>query len=307
MQRFILIRLAHSLIALWIISVVVFLLIHISGNPADAGLLPEDASKESIEELEEYWGINDPLHEQYLGYMANILRGDFGQSIRWEGMSSAELIAQRFPATLQLASIALVISVIVAVPLGVLSAVKKDTPADIAGKVVALLGQSVPGFWLAIVLIWIFAVNLDWLPTSGSGGISHIILPAITMGIFPVAAIMRLVRSSMLEVLDSEYVKLARIKGIREWKVIWKHCLRNAAIAPLTYFAVVGASVLTGSVVTETVFFWPGVGQLALQAVQGRDYFVVQTVLLFFATLYIGANLIADILYAYLDPRIRYT
>jgi peptide/nickel transport system permease protein len=307
MRRFILIRLVHSLIALWIISVVVFLLIHISGSPADAGLLPEDASREVVEELEAYWGVNDPLHEQYFGYMSNILRGDFGQSIRWEGVSSAELIAQRFPATLQLAGIALVISVIIAVPIGVLSAVKKDTPADYTGKIVALLGQSVPGFWLAIVLIWIFAVNLDWFPTSGRGGIRHIILPAITLGIFPVAAIMRLVRSSMLEVLDSEYVKLARIKGIREWKVIWKHCLRNAAISPLTYFAVVSASVLTGSVITETVFFWPGLGQMALLAVQGRDYFVVQTVLLFFATLYIGANLIADILYAYLDPRIRYS
>ena len=169
MQRYILVRLVHSLIALWIISVVVFLLIHISGSPADAGLLAEDASKESIEELEEYWGINDPLHEQYVNYMGNIFRGDFGQSIRWEGTSSAELIVQRFPATLQLASVALVISVLIGVPLGVLSAVKKDTPADGAGKIVALLGQSVPGFWLAIVLVWIFAVTLGWLPLLAFG------------------------------------------------------------------------------------------------------------------------------------------
>ena len=306
MQRYIIVRLIHSLIALWVVSMIVFALTRFSGSPADILLSPEASEQERLD-MEEFWGYNDPLHKQYIQHMGQMFRGDFGQSMKWQGKSTKELIAQRFPATVQLAGIALLVSLVIAVPIGVLSAVKKDTLVDYGGKMVALLGQAVPSFWLAIMMIWTFAVILDWAPTSGKGGISHMILPAVTLGLFPVAAIMRLVRSSMLEVLDSEYVKLARIKGLRERTVIWKHCLRNAAIAPLTYFAVVGTSVLTGSIIVETVFNWPGVGRLALEAVIGRDIAVVQTVILMFATLYILANLIADILYAYLDPRVRYS
>ena len=305
MQRFILVRTLHSFIALWIISVIVFSLIRISGSPADA-LLPEEATADQIATLEEYWGVNDPLHVQYFEYIANMFKGNFGDSFKWRGRTTRELIAQRIPATLQLAGVALLISVVVAVPLGILSAVKKDTVPDFSGKIFALLGQSLPSFWLGIVLIWIFAVKLDLFPASGKGGLSNLILPAITLGWFQAAALMRLVRSSMLEVLDSEYVKLARIKGIPEWKVTWKHCLRNAAIVPLTYFGVIGAAILTGSIVTETVFDWPGLGFLALEAVRGQDYAVVQTVILLFATVYIVSALLVDILYAYLDPRIRY-
>ena len=233
MQRFILVRTLHSFIALWIISVIVFSLIRISGSPADA-LLPEEATADQIATLEEYWGVNDPLHVQYFEYMANMFTGNFGDSFKWRGHTARELIVRRIPATLQLAGLALLISIVVAVPLGILSAVKKDTVPDFSGKIFALLGQSLPSFWLGIVLIWIFAVRLDLLPASGKGGLSNLILPAITLGWFQAAALMRLVRSSMLEVLDSEYVKLARIKGIPEWKLTWKHCLRNAAIAPLT-------------------------------------------------------------------------
>jgi peptide/nickel transport system permease protein len=305
MQRFILVRVFHSFIALWIISVIVFSLIRISGSPADA-LLPEEATADQIATLEEYWGVNDPLHVQYFEYMANMFKGNFGDSFKWRGVTTRELIVQRIPATLQLAGLALLISIVVSVPLGILSAVKKDTMPDLLGKVIALLGQSLPSFWLGIILIWIFAVKLDLTPASGKGGLGNLILPAITLGWFQTAAMMRLVRSSMLEVLDSEYVKLARIKGLPEWKVTWKHCLRNAAIAPLTYFGVIGASILTGSIVVETVFDWPGLGFLALQAVRGQDYAVVQTVILLFATVYIVSALLVDILYAYLDPRIRF-
>ena len=216
------------------------------------------------------------------------------------------LVMERLPATFELAGFALLISVLIALPIGVLAAVAKDTGWDAAAKVVALLGQSLPVFWLGIVLMWIFAVWLGWFPSSGRGGIQHLILPAITLGWFQVAAIMRLVRSSMLEVLDSEFVKLARVKGIPEWKVIWKHCLRNAGIAPLTFFAIIAGVLLTGTVVTETVFTWPGLGLLVVDAVRSRDFQVVQAVVIIFAFIFILCNLLVDVLYAYLDPRILY-
>jgi peptide/nickel transport system permease protein len=213
---------------------------------------------------------------------------------------------ERLPATLELGGAALAISVVLALPIGVLSAVMKDTPIDSVGKIVALLGQSLPAFWLGIVLMWIFAVTLGWVPTSGRGGLERLILPAISLGWFQVAVVMRLVRSSMLDVLDSEFVKLTRIKGLSEWKVVWKHCLRNAAIVPLTYFAINAGVLMTGSVVIESVFAWPGTGLLAVDAVRARDFQVVQAVVIIFSAVFLFANLIVDILYAYLDPRIRY-
>lgn len=305
MQRYIATRVFHSFIALIAISVIVFGLARITGNPLDV-LLPLEATAEDFARMEKVWGLDKPLPLQYLQYMNNVVHGNFGESLKWEGKSARELVLERFPATLQLAGLSLVISVLLALPIGVLVAVKKDTGIDYAGKLVALLGQSLPSFWLGIMLMWIFAVQLELLPTSGRGGIKHIILPAITLGWYQVAAVMRLTRSSMLEVLDSEYVKLARIKGLSERMVIWKHCLRNASITPLTYFGIILGGFLTGSVVTETVFAWPGVGLLAIDAVQTRDFQVVQTVVLFFAAIYILSNLLVDVLYGYLDPRIRY-
>ena len=287
-------------------SVIVFSLARLSGNPMDV-LLPEDATVQDFEIMSERWGLDKPLHIQYLVYVGNVLRGDFGTSIKWPGRSTRDLIFARLPATLELSFLALIVAALLALPLGVLVAVKKDTGIDYAGKVVALLGQAAPSFWVGIVLIWIFAVTLEWLPASGRDGPTSLILPAFALGWFQVAAVMRLTRSSMLEVLDSEYVKLARIKGIPNWKVIWKHCLRNAAIAPLTYFGFILGGFLTGSVVIETVFAWPGVGLLAIDALRARDFQVVQSVVLFFGVVYIASNLLVDILYAYLDPRIRYT
>lgn len=218
-----------------------------------------------------------------------------------------ELVFLHLPATLQLAGFSILVSVILAVPIGVMSAVKKGTLLDTVGKLVALLGQSLPSFWLAIVMIWIFAVKLGWFPTSGRGGFDHMILPGIALGWFSVASFMRLTRSSMLNVLDSEYIKLARIKGLPEWKVIWKHGLKNAAIPPLTVFGAIVVGQMTGSVTIETVFAWPGIGLLALQAVNARDYQVIQAVTMFISVLFIGMNLLIDILYAYIDPRIRFT
>ena len=304
MQRFIAIRVLQSLMAILVMSVIVFGLARISGNPLDV-MLPIEALPEDYKRLEHYWGLDKPLTTQYVIFVKKALQGDFGESLKYQGRSAMGLVVERLPATLELACTALLISAILAVPIGVLAAVTKDRNWDTAAKVVALLGQSLPTFWLGIVLMWIFAVMLDWLPASGRGGLSHLILPAIALGWFQVAAIMRLVRSSMLEVLDSEFVKLARVKGISEWKVVWKHCLRNAGIAPLTYFAIIAGSLLTGSVVTETVFTWPGVGLLVVDAVRSRDFQVVQAVVILFAGIFILCNLLVDVMYAYLDPRIR--
>ena len=305
MKRYLVIRILQSLLALLAISLIAFAMSHLTGSPVDA-MLPDDAGPEEAARLTRLWGLDRPLYEQYFVFLGNALQGNFGDSIKWQGQTAFGLVLERLPATLQLGGFAIIVSTIIALPVGVLAAVYKDTPFDSAGKLVALLGQAMPNFWLGIVLIWIFAVHLNWLPTSGRGGLSHMILPAVAMGWFQVAAFMRLTRSAMLEVLDSEYIKLARIKGVSERRVIWVHALRNAAIAPLTYLGVIAGSIFTGSVVIETVFAWPGTGLLAIDAIRGRDFPVIQAVVVTFAGVFIVANLIVDTLYAYLDPRIRY-
>jgi peptide/nickel transport system permease protein len=305
MQRYVARRVLHSLLAILAMSLIVFSLARITGNPLDV-MLPLEAGPEDYARVSKHWGLDQPLTTQYFIFLSKAVQGDFGNSWKWHGHSAMGLVWQRLPATLQLAGFALLISVLIALPIGVLAAVMKGTVWDSAAKVIALLGQSLPAFWLGIVLMWIFAVHLGWFPTSGKGGLQHLVLPAITLGWFQVAALMRLVRSSMLEVLDSEFVKLTRIKGLSEWKVVWKHCLRNAAIAPLTFFAIIAGVLMTGAVVTESVFSWPGTGLLVVDAVRARDFQVVQAVVIVFAGIFILTNLLVDILYAYLDPRIRY-
>ena len=305
MQRFIIIRLFYALLVLFAVSIIVFILARASGNPIDT-MLPFDATPAQQASFEKLWGLDKSYPEQYARFLGKAVQGDFGQSVKWSDSTAMGIVWQRFPNTLQLAGLAIVISVLIAVPVGVLSSVKKDTPFDAIGKIFALLGQATPPFWLGIMLIWLFAVELDWFPTGGQGGFRNLILPAITLGWFQVAALMRLVRSAMLEVQDTEYVTLARVKGIAEWKVIWKHCLRNAAIPPLTLFGILAAQIMTGAIVTESVFSWPGTGLLAVDAIRGRDYPVIQAVTVLFSVIYIMMNLVVDIVYAYLDPRIRY-
>ena len=305
MQRYIIMRVLQALLVLVVVSVIAFALGHAGGNPLDA-ILPDDADATVRADLEEFWGINKPLHEQYFTYVWNAVRGDFGNSFKYPQFSVSELIQDRFVATIQLAGAGILVAVVIGLPIGVLTATYRDSVFDWTGKIVALLGQSLPVFWLGIVLMWIFAVQLDWFPTSGKGGIRNLILPAVAIGWFQVAAMLRLVRSSMLDVLDSEYVKLARIKGLPERKIIWKHCLRNASIAPLTYFAITLGSLMVGSVSIETVFQWPGLGFLLFNAARSSDYALLQGIMLTFTTIYIVANLLVDISYAYLDPRIRY-
>ncbi|GFE49702.1 glutathione ABC transporter permease [Roseobacter cerasinus] len=306
MLRFIFTRLSHMLIALFVITVIVFSLSHLTGSPIDA-LLPDDATQQQIDSLTEHLGLDRPYYVQYLTFLQNAAVGDFGDSTKWKGNTAAGVVLERLPATLKLGGLAVLISVAVAIPLGVLSAIWRGSIFDRMAGIIALLGQSFPAFWLGIILMWIFAVTLGWFPTSGYGGLSYMILPAIAMAWFQIAALTRLTRSAMLEVLDTEYVKLARVKGVSERAVIWKHAFRNAAIVPVTYFGVLAGSLLTGSVVVETVFAWPGTGLLAIDAIRGRDFPVVQSVVMFFAVFYLLANFLVDVLYAVVDPRIRFS
>ena len=284
---------------------IVFGLGRITGDPTSV-LLPFDATEQERLELRADLGLDRPIHVQYGTFINNAFHGDFGESIKWDGYSSMGIVIKRLPATLKLAAVAMIVAVAISLPVGIISAVKRDTIFDYVGKIIALFGQSLPAFWLGLVLMWVFAVQLDWVPTSGRTGGTSYFLPAISIGWFLVAALMRLVRSSMLEVMDSEYIKMARVKGLSEAKVVWKHGLRNASIAPLTFFGIIFGNLLVGSVSIETVYAWPGVGLLAFEAVLARAFPVMQAVVVIFAANYISMNLVVDVLYAYLDPRIIY-
>ncbi len=304
MFRFLVTRISSSLFALLIITIIVFLLSHLSGSPVDA-LLPDDATQEQVDNFIREWGLDQPLWQQYLTFLTNAAQGNFGMSLKWPGEDAMGFVLDRMPATLQLGGLAILISVVIALPLGVAAAVYRGSMVDHGAQMFALLGQSMPNFWLGIILIWVFSVWLGWLPTSGMGTFAHAILPAIAIAWFQVSALARLTRSAMLEVLDAEYIKLARVKGVSEGVVVWKHALRNAAVVPLTYFGILAASILTGSVVIETVYSWPGMGWVALEAIRGRDFPVVQAVIVAYAVVYMLSNLFVDLLYVIVDPRIR--
>ena len=304
MQRFILRRLAQSVLLLFVLALIIFALARVSGNPADL-LLREDATQEDRAHLLRALGLDRPVHEQLYLFLAGVVRGDLGESIRYR-KPAAEVFFERLPNTLQLLPLAMVGALLVAIPLGVLAAVYRGTMVDRISSAIAVLGIATPSFWLGIVLIYVFSIKLGLLPSSRMGGPSHYVLPAITLGLFLVAGMMRLVRSSLLEVMGSEFVKLARLKGLSQTVVIWKHCLRNALIPVTTLFGVYFALLITGAIVTETVFAWPGVGRLTYEAVIFRDYPLLQAVILLKAIIVLGVNLGVDILYAYLDPRVRY-
>ena len=304
MQRYIARRVLHSVLAILAMSVIVFTLARITGNPLDV-MLPLEATREDYERVSKHWGLDQPLLTQYVIFLGKALGGDFGYSWKWPGHSAMGLVWQRLPATLQLAGFALLISVVIALPIGVLAAVMKGTVWDSAAKIVALLGQSLPAFWLGIVLMWVFAVHLGWFPTSGKGGLQHMVLPAITLGWFQVAALMRLVRSSMLEVLRADYIRTARAKGLSERKVIGKHALRNSIIPVVTYVGIGIGILLGGAVITETIFQYPGVGYLLYQAILDNNNPVIMAITAFAVIVFVALSLLVDILYAYLDPRIR--
>ncbi|MGI1677379.1 MAG: ABC transporter permease [Cellvibrionaceae bacterium] len=306
MQSYVLKRFGEMIITLLLMSIVIFSLSRLTGDPV-ALLLSDYATDEDRQRITIQLGLDKPVYQQYLQFLWNAVQGDLGVSIMGNEEPTINLIIERLPASFQLAGIALILSLTIGIPLGVYSAVYYGSMLDKTARVVALLGQSIPAFWLGLVLMYFFGVRLGWLPTSGYGEIKHLIMPAFTMGVFTVAAVTRLVRISMLETLDSEYVKFARIKGVSEFKVIWKHALRNSLIPVVTFMGTFFATMITGAVVIETVFSWPGVGRLAFEAILNRDFPLIQAVVLFMASLFILVNLMVDLLYAYLDPRIRYS
>ena len=304
MKRFLVRRFLLTIVTLFAVSVIIFAMARISGDPRTT-LLGDIFTQEQYEAVGESLGLDKSYLEQYWVFLKGLLRGDFGASIT-EGKPAREVIQRRFMPTLRLGIAAFALSVVVGVPLGILSAVKRGSILDQIGKLVALIGQSAPSFWLGIMLIFFFAVWLKWVPPSGDEEWNSIFLPAITMGWFLVAANMRLVRSAMLDVLDAEYIKLARAKGVPSTSVIWKHAFRNALIPPLTFAGVTLGSLVTGSVTTELVFAWPGLGLLAIRSTLLSDYPVLQGVVIIFTLLYVTAAFLVDVLYAYIDPRMRY-
>jgi ABC-type dipeptide/oligopeptide/nickel transport system permease component len=296
-------RLVQSVFVLFGVSVVVFLILHLTGDPALL-LLPPDASAEDVERFRRQMGFNDPVVVQYLRFLRGALRGNFGESLR-HGEPAMALVLERLPATFELAGAGLLIAVSLAIPAGILSAVRRNSPIDYVSTVVALLGQAMPTFWLGIMLILVFSVQLGWLPSSGRGDVEHLILPAVTLGLFTTARITRLTRSGMLEVLGQDYIRTARAKGVGEPPVVWKHALRNASIPIITIVGIELGTLLGGSVITETIFAWPGVGRLSVQAIFNRDYPVVQAAVFILATTFVVVNFLVDVTYTYLDPRIR--
>jgi peptide/nickel transport system permease protein len=303
MRRYILQRLSQGLVLLVLVATIVFFLGRLTGNPVDL-MLPEDATPEDRQALTETLGLDGPLHQQFGIFIANALRGDLGQSIRYR-QPAVEVFFSRLPNTLMIVPGAMILAVILGVPLGILSALYRGSIIDRVSGTIAVLGIATPHFWLGILLIYIFSVQLDWLPTSRMGDYRHYVLPTVTLSTFLLAGFMRLIRSSMLEILDSEFVKLARIKGLSETIVVWKHCLRNALIPMLTLWGVFMGGLVTGAIVTETVFAWPGIGRLTYEAVIFRDFPLLQAAIIMDAVLILFINLIVDILYAYVDPRIR--
>lgn len=303
MIKFIARRAGSAILTLLVMSVIVFGLSRLSGDPRYL-LLDEYATPEDFVILGEQLGLDKPLPVQFWVFLSHAIVGDLGQSISAH-QPVTQVIADRFPATLQLAAAAFIGTIVVAVLLGVITAMRRDTWIDLAGKLVALVGQSVPSFWLGIVLIFVVALQLGLLPTAGRGDWRNLILPAVALSANATAALTRLLRGAMLDALDAEYVKLARSKGASELKIAWVHSLRNAGLVPLTYAGIVLGQFLTGSIVVETVFGWPGVGLLALQAVQTRDYPLLQGVVLTFAATYVSIAFVVDLLYGILDPRVR--
>jgi len=278
--------------------------VRLSGDPIQI-MAPAEASQADIAAMRAYLGLDRPWPVQYARFLTRALQGDFGQSVRFR-RPALDMVLERYGATLELGGLAVVIVIAVALPVGVYAAVRRGRKLDYAARAFAALGQAVPPFWLGLLLVLVFGVILHWLPTSGRGTPLHIILPGITLGWFAVAGLMRLTRSAMLDVLGTEYVKLARIKGLPERQVIWKHAFKNAALPVVTFAGLVFVALLNGSIIIETVFSWPGVGLLVIEAVDSRDYPIVQTVVLFLSVMYIGVNLLVDVLYAYLNPKIRY-
>ncbi|MFH1020240.1 MAG: nickel ABC transporter permease [Pseudomonadota bacterium] len=304
MGRYIIKRLWHTVYVAVGISIISFFFIHLSGDPVML-MLPPDATSAEIETLREQLGFNDPLVVQYWRFASHAVRGDLGMSLQHR-VPAINLILERLPASLELAGAAMLISLMVSIPLGIISAVKRGSVWDFTSMLGALFGLSMPHFWLGIMLILIFSITLGWLPTSGRGTLAHLIMPSLSLGLSLMAMFARLTRSVMLDVLNQDYVRTARAKGLLEKMVIGKHALKNALIPLVTVAGMQFGFLIGGTVIIETVFAWPGVGRLVVQAIFTRDYPLVQAAVLVLAVLFVLINLLTDLIYLYLDPQISF-
>ncbi len=304
MKRFIVKRLGYAVLSLLLLSLTIFLLVRLTGDPAVL-LVEPGASREDLVAIRVQLGLDRPIWVQYGQFMSSLARGDLGHSFYYR-TPVLELYLSRLPHSLMLAAAAMVFSLLVGIPSGILAAVRVNQWWDSAGKIFALLGLSLPSFWVGLVMILFFSVYLGWLPSSGSGTVLHVIMPAFALGWYFAAAHMRLTRSAMLEVLGSEYVKLARLKGLPEALVIGKHAFKNALIPVLTLAGINLVIMVNVAVVVETVFAWPGVGRLLYEGISFRDFPVVQATVLIGGAMIVIVNFFVDVLYAVIDPRIRY-
>ena len=303
MTRFIFFRTQQALVTVFLVTAIIFVIIRLVGDPTHL-MLPPEATEADRALLRDEMGLSDPIPIQYLRFVGDLVQGDMGTSYRFR-RPALDVVMERLGATLLLTSLSLGVGTLVGIPLGVASAVRRDTVVDILAKGVAIFGQAAPPFLLALLLVRLFSVELRWLPTNGYGSFSNLILPALALGWYSAAGILRLTRSSMLEVLGSEYVKMARIKGLPAHVVIYKHALKNASLPVLTFMALQFGILMGGAVAIEAIFAWPGVGKLILDSISNLDYAVVQAAVTVSALIFVGLNLAVDILYAIIDPRIR--
>ena len=303
MRAYIASRLVQTALVVFLSLTAVFGMVRLSGDPVLL-FMPMDIQAKDVNEFRERLGFNDPLAVQYARFIAGAAHGDFGESLRYRS-DAMTLVLERLPATLLLGSTALVLTLVIAVPLGVLSAVRRDSLLDHVGTLATVLGQATPGFWLGLMMIYLFSVQLRWLPTGGRGSLAHLVMPSIVLAAFFAARIARLTRSAVLDVLGEEYVLTARAKGLGEGRVIGKHTLRNAAIPIVTLAGLEAGQLLGGAVITETIFAWPGLGRLTVQALLNRDFPVVLAAVFLISVLYTLINLTVDLLYGWLDPPVR--
>ncbi|MDX5475085.1 MAG: ABC transporter permease [Bacillaceae bacterium] len=303
-MKFLLTNVLRIIPVLFIITLIVFILVRVTGDPV-ALMLPETATDQERIALQEALGLNEPLPKQYAMFLGDLVKGDFGESFRYN-QPALGLVLERLPASFSLAIASMLIATLISVPLGILSAIKRNSFVDLFITTSSVLGKAMPNFWLGIMLILLLAVTFPIFPVSGTGTVWHLVLPAITLGTGIAAEMTRLIRSSMLEILGQEYIRTARSKGLLEVVVVNKHAFRNALIPVVTIMALQTSTLIGGTLITETIFAWPGLGQLLVQAVNLRDMAVVQAATFVIAILVIGSNLLADVTYRFLDPRIKY-
>jgi peptide/nickel transport system permease protein len=304
MLGYILSRVQQAVVVVFGVLVVCFFALRLTGDPARL-MVPLEAGEEEVVRIRHLMGFDQPLPVQFWHFMSGAVRGNFGESLRFTGQPAIQLVLERFPATLELTLAAITLSSTLSLILGITSAVRRGSFYDNVAMVGALLGQSIPTFWMGIMLILVFAVGLGWFPAAGRGGLRHLVLPAITLGGYYMARTTRLVRSCMLDVLSQDYIRTARAKGLTERTILLRHALKNTAIPVVTILGLDLGSMLGGAVIIETIFAWPGVGRLAIQSIYARDFPVVLAIVFFVATVFVFINLGVDLFYTWLDPRIR--